>query len=66
MKFSLSNVLCNLGGVGAALIMGTNTYWWVAEEHLRSDSVWIFLGFSAAAFLVWLVGRACRSVLGGK
>jgi len=66
MKFSLGNALYGLGGIGGMLIMGTNTYWWATEEHFRSDSVWIFLGFSAAAFLVWVVGRACRSVLDGK
>ena len=62
----IGNVLywlaCSVAGL--TVIAGIAIY--ASEGRTRSDGLGVLAGFCVAAFLLWLVGRACRYILSGR
>lgn len=66
MAERVGNVLYWLGCIIAALIAIAGIYVYIMEGLSRSDGLAITGGFFVAAFVPWLIGRACRYILAGR
>ena len=67
MGARLGHVLYWLSCIIAVLLLALAAYGWFQDTPAQrplDESVYIFLAI--AAFVVWLIGRACRYVLSGK
>ena len=65
MLARLGNVLYWLGCIVAALLVIGGFALWFSEGRYRPDGYNVLIGFGVVAFVVWLIGRACRYVLAG-
>jgi hypothetical protein len=65
MVARLGNVLYWLGCILAGLFIVGGVAEWFGEARYRPDGYGIIIGFAVVAFIIWLIGRACRYVLSG-